>query len=110
MAFSLQPWPLKGGRVTGEAPGQHDLLVTGHEDGSVRFWDASGPCLRPLYTLRTAPFFGTGEGPSAGHSMADEDEEEWLHFSKVGVPSASPGEEGVAERLALNARRLWDRL
>ncbi|CAN7985436.1 unnamed protein product [Ixodes hexagonus] len=83
-ACSGKPWPVKGGKVTGEAPSQHDLLVTGHEDGSVRFWDASGTCLRQLYTLRTAPLFGTGEGPSACHS-ADEDEEEWLHFSKVGT-------------------------
>lgn len=83
-ACSKKSWPLKGGKVTGEVPSQHDLLVTGHEDGSVRFWDASGTCLRQLYTLRTAPFFGTGEGPSACHS-ADEDEEEWLHFSKVGT-------------------------
>lgn len=81
---SAKPWPLTGGRVTGEAPSQHDLLVTGHEDGSVRFWDASGSCLRQLLTLRTARLFGAGENIS--HSAQDEDEEEeWLHFHKVGT-------------------------
>lgn len=77
-----QPWPLVGGRVTGEEPSQHDLLVTGHEDGSVRFWDASGSCLRQLLTLRTARLFGAGENTS--HSAQDEEEEEeWLHFHKA---------------------------
>lgn len=81
---SAKPWPLVGGRVTGEEPSQHDLLVTGHEDGSVRFWDASGSCLRQLLTLRTARLFGAGENTS--HSAQDEEEEEeWLHFHKVGT-------------------------
>lgn len=81
---SSKPWPLVGGRVTGEEPSQHDLLVTGHEDGSVRFWDASGSCLRQLLTLRTARLFGAGENTS--HSaQEEEEEEEWLHFHKVGM-------------------------
>lgn len=83
-ACSAKPWPLVGGRVTGEEPSQHDLLVTGHEDGSVRFWDASGSCLRQLLTLRTARLFGAGENTS--HSaQEEEEEEEWLHFHKVGT-------------------------
>lgn len=83
---STKPWPLVGGRVTAEKPNQHDLLVTGHEDGSVRFWDASGSCLRQLLTLRTARLFGSGEGPSSFHAAQDEEEEEeWLHFHKVGT-------------------------
>lgn len=83
---STKPWPLVGGRVTCEESSQHDLLVTGHEDGSVRFWDASGSCLRQLLTLRTARLFGAGDGPSSFHAAPDEEEEEeWLHFHKVGT-------------------------
>ncbi|KAL1413923.1 hypothetical protein MTO96_007972 [Rhipicephalus appendiculatus] len=83
---STKPWPLVGGRVTCEEPSQHDLLVTGHEDGSVRFWDASGSCLRQLLSLRTARLFGAGDGPSSFHAAPDEEEEEeWLHFHKVGT-------------------------
>ncbi|KAL3185846.1 hypothetical protein MRX96_028732 [Rhipicephalus microplus] len=39
-----------------------------------------------LLTLRTARLFGAGDGPSSFHAAPDEEEEEeWLHFHKVGT-------------------------
>ena len=53
-----------------------------HEDGSVRFWDASTTSVHLLYKLTTANFFGTDMG--AGDQTTIEDEE-WPPFRKVGT-------------------------
>ncbi|KAK1906760.1 LLGL scribble cell polarity complex component 2 [Dissostichus eleginoides] len=52
--YSKKPWPITGGQNLAPDPPQRDLLLTGHEDGTVRFWDASGVCLYPMYKLSTA--------------------------------------------------------
>ncbi|XP_071953547.1 lethal(2) giant larvae protein homolog 1-like isoform X2 [Antedon mediterranea] len=81
---SQREWPLNGGKNLAESPMEHDLLMTGHEDGSIRFWDASTVALKFLYKLSTAPLFVTDADhvdPSAG---ADS-EEEWPPFRKIGV-------------------------
>lgn len=52
-----------------------------HEDGTVRFWDASGVCLRLLYKLSTVPVFLTDAEPSEGLSSQAEDE--WPPLRKV---------------------------
>ncbi|MEQ2206032.1 hypothetical protein XENOCAPTIV_021330 [Xenoophorus captivus] len=58
-----------------------------HEDGTVRFWDASGVALTPLYKLSTANVFHTDcdepHDSSNDHDMQQE-EEEWPPFRKVG--------------------------
>ncbi|KAH0632032.1 hypothetical protein JD844_020056 [Phrynosoma platyrhinos] len=53
-----------------------------HEDGTVRFWDASGVSLKPLYKLGTANIFQT----DCDHtdSLNQSCEEEWPPFRKVG--------------------------
>jgi hypothetical protein len=33
------------------------MLLTGHEDGSVKLWSCSGVALAPLATVRTNKFF-----------------------------------------------------
>nr|KAF6295975.1 LLGL scribble cell polarity complex component 2 [Myotis myotis] len=63
-------------------PPQRDLLLTGHEDGTVRFWDASGVCLRLLYKLSTVPVFLTDTDPSEHLNAQGEDE--WPPLRKVG--------------------------
>ncbi|XP_026936464.1 LLGL scribble cell polarity complex component 2 isoform X5 [Sagmatias obliquidens] len=62
--FSTMEWPIDGGTSLAPAPPQRDLLLTGHEDGTVRFWDASGVCLRLLYKLSTVRVFLTDTDPS----------------------------------------------
>lgn len=55
-------WPVTGGTVQerGEDLGikEYDILLTGHEDGSVKFWDCTGVVLEPILFFRTAQIFG----------------------------------------------------
>ena len=32
-------WPIDGGNLLVKETTTYDLLITGHEDGSVKFWD-----------------------------------------------------------------------
>ena len=54
-----------------------------HEDGTVRFWDASGVCLYPMYKLSTAGVFHTDADPN--DNMNQGTEGEWPPFRKVCV-------------------------
>lgn len=63
--FSDIPWPLNGGDVV-ERPNdsnitEYEILLTGHEDGSVKFWDCSDVCLTPLLHVKTAQLFGNSD-------------------------------------------------
>ncbi|XP_030867049.3 LLGL scribble cell polarity complex component 2 isoform X1 [Gorilla gorilla gorilla] len=80
--FSTMEWPIDGGTSLTPAPPQRDLLLTGHEDGTVRFWDASGVCLRLLYKLSTVRVFLTDTDPNENLSAQGEDE--WPPLRKVG--------------------------
>uniref|UniRef100_F7H5V0 LLGL scribble cell polarity complex component 1 n=1 Tax=Macaca mulatta TaxID=9544 RepID=F7H5V0_MACMU len=75
-------WPITGGRNLAQEPSQRGLLLTGHEDGTVRFWDASGVALRPLYKLSTAGLFQTD--CEHADSLAQAAEDDWPPFRKVG--------------------------
>lgn len=55
-----------------------------HEDGTVRFWDASGVSLKPLYKLGTASIFQTD--CEHNDSLNQAGEEEWPPFRKVRSP------------------------
>uniref|UniRef100_A0A672MCM9 Lethal giant larvae homologue 2 domain-containing protein n=1 Tax=Sinocyclocheilus grahami TaxID=75366 RepID=A0A672MCM9_SINGR len=80
--YSRKPWPIIGGQNLSPDPPQRDLLLTGHEDGTVRFWDASGVCLYPMYKLSTAGVFLTDADPN--DNMNQGSEGEWPPFRKVG--------------------------
>lgn len=83
-------WPICGGRNLVPPSSLQELLLTGHEDGTVRFWDASGVALTPLYTLSTASIFHTDCDPCddppdpRDPDAPQEEEEEWPPFRKVG--------------------------
>jgi len=89
VSHSLQEWPVTGGKILGEATEEGEkayleLLLTGHEDGTVRFWDASGVALQPLYKFGSAQLFSGDEIANEGSNGAvDEDEDEWPPFRKV---------------------------
>ncbi|CAD6998863.1 unnamed protein product [Ceratitis capitata] len=59
-------WPINGGILDEEVPDDidnedarlYEILLTGHEDGSVKFWDCTGVVLKPLYNFKTALLFG----------------------------------------------------
>lgn len=52
-----------------------------HEDGTVRFWDASGVCLHLLYKLSTVRVFLTDADPNDNMNTLGEDE--WPPLRKV---------------------------
>lgn len=89
VSHSLQEWPITGGKILGEATEEGEkayleLLLTGHEDGTVRFWDASGIALQPMYKFGSAQLFSGDEIASEGsNGVNDEDEDEWPPFRKV---------------------------
>uniref|UniRef100_A0A7N8XLU9 LLGL scribble cell polarity complex component 1 n=1 Tax=Mastacembelus armatus TaxID=205130 RepID=A0A7N8XLU9_9TELE len=89
LANAGKSWPICGGKNLAPPPKQQELLLTGHEDGTVRFWDASGVALTPLYKLSTANVFHTDCDPSDDSQDPSNDpdmqqEEEWPPFRKVG--------------------------
>lgn len=55
---SQQPWPIVGG-ILSETPedANGELIVTGHSDGSVKFWEATSAGLNCLYKLSTSKIF-----------------------------------------------------
>lgn len=57
------------------------FIFFSHEDGTVRFWDASGVSLKPLYKLSTASIFQTD--CEHNDSLTQAGEEEWPPFRKV---------------------------
>ncbi|CAI2734747.1 unnamed protein product [Schistosoma spindalis] len=63
--FSSREWPITGGEWRLSNQQVPELIITGHADGSVRFWDASEVSLTPLYKFRTSKLFAN---PSNGTS------------------------------------------
>ncbi|XP_053659652.1 lethal(2) giant larvae protein [Anopheles marshallii] len=65
--YSCKIWPITGGFLPNEPadddeqPLERDVLITGHEDGSVKFWDCSDVCLTPLLHVKTAPLFNNSD-------------------------------------------------
>lgn len=78
---SSREWPINGGNIVGAESLTKDILLTGHEDGTVRFWDASGTSMSLLYKLSTASLFNVD---IHGEQNSGEVEEEWPPFRKVG--------------------------
>ncbi|XP_043243903.1 lethal(2) giant larvae protein homolog 1-like isoform X3 [Amphibalanus amphitrite] len=58
---SQKPWPITGGERVGEPCSSRDLLLTGHEDGSVCVWAAGDVSLRLIYRLTTSRLFSEEE-------------------------------------------------
>ena len=60
---TTKPWPVDGGSLDVDAAANEqdavskDVLITGHEDGSVKFWACSDVALKPLATVTTRQFF-----------------------------------------------------
>uniref|UniRef100_A0A8D8ZUQ5 Syntaxin-binding protein 5-like n=2 Tax=Cacopsylla melanoneura TaxID=428564 RepID=A0A8D8ZUQ5_9HEMI len=55
--FSEKEWPLSGGEWSPTSCSYYEVILTGHADGSVKFWDASAGNLQVLYKLKTAKVF-----------------------------------------------------
>ncbi|VDN52570.1 unnamed protein product, partial [Dracunculus medinensis] len=55
--YSEKPWPISGGTSRECASSHQELLLTGHEDGSVKFWQTTGENLQVLYKLKSGRHF-----------------------------------------------------
>lgn len=65
-----------------------DILITGHEDGSVRFWNAGTTVLSLIYTFKSNTIFlAEDEAFDSGleNHNDEEEEEEWPPFRKVNL-------------------------
>ncbi|XP_075059691.1 syntaxin-binding protein 5 isoform X5 [Mixophyes fleayi] len=55
--YSKKEWPISGGNWGVGAQSYPEIIITGHADGSIKFWDASAITLQMLYKLKTAKVF-----------------------------------------------------
>uniref|UniRef100_A0A7E4VTT2 V-SNARE coiled-coil homology domain-containing protein n=1 Tax=Panagrellus redivivus TaxID=6233 RepID=A0A7E4VTT2_PANRE len=55
--LSDRPWPVTGGVGRECASGLQEVVITGHEDGSIKFWQASSESLQIMYKLKTGRHF-----------------------------------------------------
>ncbi|KAM9060239.1 syntaxin-binding protein 5 isoform 4-T4 [Megaptera novaeangliae] len=55
--YSKKEWPINGGNWGLGAQSYSEIIITGHADGSVKFWDASAINLQVLYKLKTSKVF-----------------------------------------------------
>ncbi|XP_051997857.1 syntaxin-binding protein 5-like isoform X7 [Xyrauchen texanus] len=61
--YSHKEWPLSGGTWTVGSQAYPEIIITGHADGSIKFWDATAITLQMLYKLKTSKVF---EKPKTG--------------------------------------------
>ncbi|XP_075452645.1 syntaxin-binding protein 5 isoform X4 [Ascaphus truei] len=55
--YSKKEWPINGGNWGVGTQSYPEIIITGHADGSIKFWDASAITLQVLYKLKTAKVF-----------------------------------------------------
>jgi len=87
--FSKGTWPITGGIIKKSSPDEkiktrRDVLVTGHEDGSVRFWNSSSTCLSLITTFSSSVLFTSHEDLNLSMETKEDEEDEWPPFRKVG--------------------------
>lgn len=72
---STQAWPIAGG-ILGEAleNSTTELIITGHSDGSVKFWEASSAVLKCLYKLSTSKVFEKSSSQAESSDANDHSE------------------------------------
>ncbi|XP_069058811.1 syntaxin-binding protein 5-like isoform X5 [Pleurodeles waltl] len=55
--YSNKEWPITGGTWNLGTQTYPEIIITGHADGSIKFWDASAITLQMLYKLKTSKVF-----------------------------------------------------
>ncbi|XP_026472199.1 syntaxin-binding protein 5 isoform X3 [Ctenocephalides felis] len=55
--LSDRDWPCNGGEWAPASCSYSEIIITGHADGSLKFWDASAGTLQVLYKLKTSKVF-----------------------------------------------------
>ncbi|XP_019404244.1 PREDICTED: syntaxin-binding protein 5-like isoform X2 [Crocodylus porosus] len=73
--YSNKEWPISGGAWNLGAQTYPEIIITGHADGSIKFWDASAITLQMLYKLKTSKVFEKqklGEGKSTAEIVEED--------------------------------------
>ncbi|XP_026835557.1 lethal(2) giant larvae protein isoform X2 [Drosophila erecta] len=94
--YSNISWPITGGTlpedleesVEEDTSKLYEILLTGHEDGSVKFWDCTGVLLKPIYNFKTSSIFGSESDfrdDAAADMSAEQVDEGEPPFKKSGV-------------------------
>ncbi|KAJ8371445.1 hypothetical protein AAFF_G00310780, partial [Aldrovandia affinis] len=72
--YSHKEWPVGGGTWTLGAQTYPEIIITGHADGSIKFWDATAITLQMLYKLKTSKVFEKLKaGEDRGAELVEED-------------------------------------
>uniref|UniRef100_A0A8C5CKQ4 Syntaxin binding protein 5L n=1 Tax=Gadus morhua TaxID=8049 RepID=A0A8C5CKQ4_GADMO len=72
--FSQKEWPITGGTWNVGSQTYPEIIITGHADGSIKFWDASAITLQMLYKLKTSKVFEKPKpGEVRGGDLVEED-------------------------------------
>ncbi|KAM4542252.1 syntaxin-binding protein 5 isoform 3-T3 [Odontesthes bonariensis] len=73
--YSKREWPISGGNWGQGTQSYSEIIITGHADGSIKFWDASALMLQVLYKLKTAKVFerARGKEEKPNTDIVDED-------------------------------------
>nr|XP_033498162.1 syntaxin-binding protein 5 isoform X7 [Epinephelus lanceolatus] len=73
--YSKKEWPISGGNWGQGTQSYPEIIITGHADGSIKFWDASALMLQVLYKLKTAKVFerARGKEEKANTDIVEED-------------------------------------
>uniref|UniRef100_A0A0V0G3S9 Putative tomosyn n=1 Tax=Triatoma dimidiata TaxID=72491 RepID=A0A0V0G3S9_TRIDM len=84
--YSSAAWPVDGGRLLDNenTTKRRELLVTGHEDGSVRLWDVGDVAMTPLFKFSSTSILCVDDDDIASPDHND-DLDEWPPFKKVGT-------------------------
>ncbi|KAJ1531793.1 hypothetical protein ONE63_000447 [Megalurothrips usitatus] len=69
--FTEREWPINGGEWSPTSCSYNEIILTGHADGSIRFWDASAGTLQVLYKLKTSKVFEKPQSKSIDGSDDD---------------------------------------
>uniref|UniRef100_A0A8C5MB41 Syntaxin-binding protein 5-like n=1 Tax=Leptobrachium leishanense TaxID=445787 RepID=A0A8C5MB41_9ANUR len=73
--YSSKEWPITGGAWNIGTQTYPEIIVTGHADGSIKFWDASAITLQMLYKLKTSKVFEkskVGEGKQTAEIVEED--------------------------------------
>ncbi|MGH0118649.1 UNVERIFIED_CONTAM: hypothetical protein FKN15_047629 [Acipenser sinensis] len=73
--YSKKEWPVSGGTWTLGAQTYPEIIITGHADGSIKFWDGSAITLEMLYKLKTSKVFEkqkVGEGKQVAEIVEED--------------------------------------
>ncbi|XP_064413227.1 syntaxin-binding protein 5-like isoform X2 [Latimeria chalumnae] len=73
--YSNKEWPISGGTWNLGTQTYPEIIITGHADGSIKFWDASAITLQMLYKLKTSKVFEkqkVGEGKQSAEIVEED--------------------------------------